>query len=133
MSQENVEQLHRLNDALDRRDVDGVIAVSDPDVEFTPLLIQLEGGSPYRGHDGVRSWFADLFGAFPDYRATVDDVKDLGTWTVASVRARVRIPGSDDFTEQRFWHATEWRRGKCIWWRNYLTEAEALEAAGLLE
>jgi hypothetical protein len=27
----------------------------------------------------------------------------------------------------------KWRDGKVIWWRNCLTEAEALEAAGLRE
>jgi ketosteroid isomerase-like protein len=26
-----------------------------------------------------------------------------------------------------------WRRGKCVWWRTFLTRAEALEAVGLSE
>ena len=45
-----------------------MIALADPDVECTPLLLKLEGGVPYRGHEGVRSWWRDLFGVFPDYR-----------------------------------------------------------------
>ena len=65
MSWENVELICRAYDAINRRDLDAMIALVDSDVECTPLLLKLEGGVPYRGHEGVRSWWRDLFGAFP--------------------------------------------------------------------
>jgi ketosteroid isomerase-like protein len=131
MSQENVELLNRAYDALNRRDIDAMLALSDPDLEFTPLLLELEGGGPYRGHDGVRRWWEDLLGVFPDYSIEMDEVRDLGNVTVARVRGRGHGVESDVFTEQTFWQVTEWRHMKAVWWHNFLSEAEALEAAGL--
>ncbi len=40
---------------------------------------------------------------------------------------------SNAFTEQAFWQVTEWHQKKAIWWHNFLSEAEAQEAAGLRE
>ena len=131
MSQENVDLVCRAYDAINRRDLDAMIALADPDVECTPLLLKLEGGVPYRGHEGVRSWWRDLFGVFPDYRIEVDEVRDLGNVTVVHARGRGHGMESDAFTEQTFWQVTEWDHGKAIWWGNFLNEAEALEAAGL--
>ena len=51
MSQENVELLHRAYDAFNRRDLDALLALCDPDVEFISYTMQVEGGDPYRGHD----------------------------------------------------------------------------------
>ncbi len=54
MSQENVELVYRTRDAFNRHDIDAFLALCDHDVEFTPRALELEGGGPYRGHDGVR-------------------------------------------------------------------------------
>jgi hypothetical protein len=35
--------------------------------------------------------------------------------------------------DQTTWLPIRVREGKCVWWGNYMTEAEALEAAGLSE
>jgi ketosteroid isomerase-like protein len=51
MSQENLELLHRAYDAFNRRDLDALLALCDPDVEFISYTMQVEGGDPYRGHD----------------------------------------------------------------------------------
>ena len=57
MSQENVELLYEANDAFNRRDLDAVLALADSEVEFFPRILELEGGGPYRGHDGIRRWW----------------------------------------------------------------------------
>ncbi len=59
----------------------------DDDVEAFPILAGLEGG--YRGHDGIRRWWAGLVGTFPDFRAEVVELHDLGDLTVAVLRLRV--------------------------------------------
>ena len=56
MSQENVELQHRVIDDFNRRDLDAYLALVDPDVKFTPYEVSVQGGDPYRGHDGVRKW-----------------------------------------------------------------------------
>ena len=70
MSQENVELLYRSYDALNRRDLDAYLALIDPEVEFTPRIMQMEGGS-YRGHKGIREWLRNLLAVFPDFSSEV--------------------------------------------------------------
>ena len=133
MSQENVELLHRAFEAVNGRDLDLFLALSDPDVEFSPLIVKLEGGDSYRGHDSVRRWWEDLFGVFPDYRIEADEVRDLGNVTVTCARAQAHGVESNVLAEQQLWAVTEWRSGKTVWWANFISEAAALEAAGLRE
>jgi ketosteroid isomerase-like protein len=83
MSEENVDQARRGYDALNRRDLDAFLALMDPEVEFTTRFAQMEGGSQYRGHDGVREWWEDLLAIFPDFRVEVLEVRDLGDLAVA--------------------------------------------------
>jgi hypothetical protein len=70
-------------------------------------------------------------GAFPDYKIEVDQVRDRGDFVFTALRAQGHGAGSQLPFEDTLWHATRWRRGKCVWWRVCSTWAEALEAAGL--
>ena len=133
MSEENVELQYRAADAFNRRDLDAILALADPDVEFTSRLVGVEGGGPYRGHDGLCSWWEDLLGVYPDFRGKIEDVRDFGDVTVARLRLRGHGTGSDAPIEQTSWFVIEWRDNKAIWWRVVLSESEALEAAGLRE
>jgi ketosteroid isomerase-like protein len=133
MSQENVVLFHQAHDAFNRRDIDAFLALTDPDVEFTPLLLKMEGGEAYRGHDGVRSWWQNLFGVYPDFSTEIEEIRDLGDVTVARLRVRGHGVESDAPMEQETWQVGEWRDNKVIRWDTFLSEAEALEAAGLSE
>ena len=131
MSQENVELVHQVFDAFNRRDLDAALALMDDDVEGFPRIAAIEGA--YHGHEGMRRWWRNLLDAFPDFTVEVDGVRELGDMTVAAVRLRGQGAGSDNPTEQAVWNVTRWRRGKSIWWRNFTTQEEALEAVGLSE
>jgi ketosteroid isomerase-like protein len=131
MSQENVELASQAFDAINRRDLDALLALIDDDVEIVTRIAAMEGG--LHGHDGMRRWWENMFTAFPDYYFEVVDVRDLGDVTLASLRALGHGAGSDVPFEDLLWHASQWRRGQCVWWRAFETEAEALEAAGLRE
>ncbi|MEK6250988.1 MAG: nuclear transport factor 2 family protein [Actinomycetota bacterium] len=133
MSQENVELVHRITAAINRHDIDAVLALTDPDVEFIPRLTEVDGGGSYRGHDGVRSWWENLFGVWPDFKSEVKEVRDLGDVTVAQVRMSGQGIASQVATDQTSWVVNEWRSSKAIWMRVFQSEAEALEAAGLRE
>ena len=52
---------------------------------------------------------------------------------LARVRLRGRGLGSEAATEQVVWYVVEASDGKAIWWGIFLSEPEALEAAGLRE
>jgi ketosteroid isomerase-like protein len=133
MSQENIEQLYRAQEALNQRDLDAFLALHDHDVEIVPRILKVEGGDSYRGHDGLRTWWETLHGVFPDFSAEIDEVRDLGDLTLARVRLRGQGVGSEAALEQTAWHVVEARDNKAIWWGIFLSEAEALEAAGLRE
>ena len=133
MSQKNVEQYHQVAAAFERRDLDAFLAFFDSDAEFTPRSAALHGGSPYRGHDGIRSWWEGMFSVFSDYGAEIDEVQDLGDVTLGRARIRGHGMGSGAPMEQKQWHVVEWRGGKVARWRTLRSKAEALEAAGISE
>ena len=64
MSQENVELVYRVLDAVNRRDLDDYLALLDDDVEYVPRGAAMEGS--YHGHDGIRRWWESVFGVWPD-------------------------------------------------------------------
>ena len=88
MSQQNVDLVLESYDAFNRRDLDAYLALIDPEVELTPRIMELEGGSYYRGHDGVREWWRTLFAVFPDFSSEIVEVRDLGDSLIIAVRVR---------------------------------------------
>ena len=133
MSQENVELLHGGFDAFRRRDLDAFITLCDPEVEFISYWLQVEGGGSYRGYDGVRDWWQRLLDVYPDFRAELEDVRDLGDRTISRVRFHGHGVASDVPMSQSLWHVAEFRDGQVLGWRFTASETEALEAAGLSE
>ena len=57
--------------------------------------MQVEGGEPYRGHDGVRSWWEGLFGVYPDFIAEIEDARDRGDLTNVRLRMHGHGAGSN--------------------------------------
>ena len=56
--------------AEDRRDIEGLLATltSDPEYELVPT------SQRWQGVDGVRTFYTDLFAAFPDNRFALTDI-----------------------------------------------------------
>jgi ketosteroid isomerase-like protein len=133
MSHANVELAHRASDAFNRRDLDAMLALCDPEVEFVSYLMQLEGGEPYRGHEGIRSWWESLLAVYPDFTTEVEDVRGLGDLTMARLRIRGRGVESDAPIDQTVSVVAHFRQGKAIWWFFASSQASALEAARLRE
>jgi len=133
MSQVNVELTYLASDAFNRRDLEAFLALADPETEAFTRIMELEGGGPYRGHQGVRNWWKDVLEIAPDLRHEIEEVRDIGDLTVARIRQHGRGVGSDAPMEQTQWIITKWRDKKAVWWRILVSEAEALEAARLKE
>jgi ketosteroid isomerase-like protein len=128
MSQENVELHRRAVDAFNRRDLDAFLLLADDEVAINPLTLELEGGS-YHGHDGIRSFWEAYLRVFPDFTAEVDELRDLGEVTVARVRLHGHGTGSDVPFEQPISQVARWRDRRCLCWRSFRSEADALDAA----
>ena len=87
-----------------------------------------QGG--YHGHDGVRRWWATLLGTFPDFHAEILEVHDLGDVTIATLRLRDHGAESDTPLDATAWQVTQFRHGRCIRWRVYMSKAEAPRSRG---
>jgi ketosteroid isomerase-like protein len=133
MSRENVELVYQGNEAFNRRDLDAFLSLCDPDLEFFSRFMELEGGRPYRGHDGIRDWWEKVHGVWSDLSLEIEEVRDLGEVTVTQAHLRGHGMESDAHWEQTQWHVLEWRGGKVLRWRIFMSEADALEAVGLEE
>ena len=130
MSRENVKVVEAAYAALDRRDLDAFLSVIHPDVEFRSLIAEAEGQT-YRGHDGVREWWAAVAESLGGLRYEQDNAEGFRDRGIV----RVRIVGTVEGVEvpQTMWQAWRVRDGLICWWDGFRTEGEALTAAGLSE
>jgi ketosteroid isomerase-like protein len=133
MSEENVELIQRAFDTFNRRDLGAFLALMDPNVEFTPYEVAVQGGDPYRGHYGIRRWWEETFEVLPDIRVEPGEIRDLGDVTLTHGRLRGEGASSGAAFDRVLWHVARWRDKKQVWWSAFDTEADALEAIGLSE
>jgi ketosteroid isomerase-like protein len=61
-------------DAFNRRDIEDLIALSDPAIEFHPTSLVGERRR-YDGHEGLRRWLTDLDASQIDYQVRVKEVR----------------------------------------------------------
>jgi SnoaL-like domain len=66
----------RFADAFNRRDADGMVALSDPEIRFYPTVL-VGAIREYRGHDGLRRWLADLDKIGARHLVRVREVRQL--------------------------------------------------------
>jgi ketosteroid isomerase-like protein len=136
MSEENVEIVRRVYDAVARRDTDAVLAFYDREVEwdFThgPVGAFL-GRRVYRGHADLRNWWREWYEAWEDYEPELEEVVDAGEHVISVVRARAR--GRTSGIEIHSHPAGVWtiREGKVVRVAWFGSRHEALKAAGLRE
>ena len=95
MSQENVELFHKGMEAFLRHDIEPLLETSHPEIEWYPFSAQVEGDVAYRGHEGVRRWWANLNATFEEFEASIDQVRDEGDVVMALGRLRARFRGGD--------------------------------------
>ena len=138
MSQENVERLHEIYelmntrfDALKGGDLDPLLAFFDPEVVIE--LVDAPDPGTYHGHDGVRSWFNDVFGPWAAYHVEAEDIKESGGWTVALLHVSLRGEASGVELELPIAIFHQFRGGKIVRDRIYLNRDEGLEAFALKE
>jgi ketosteroid isomerase-like protein len=135
MSQENVEAFKRAIKAYNRRDIDAFLEEIDPEIELQGALQALleNEATVYRGHEGVRQWIRDIDEALANISLELPEIRDLGDRIVAIGWLRARGKASGAETKSRFGCVVEWKNGKATRVVSFLSEAEALEAAGLRE
>jgi ketosteroid isomerase-like protein len=134
MSQENMELSMRVVDAWNQRDVEAVVALADPEDVWSGALERPTEGraSVYRGHAQIRDGYENFAEFAEEGRAAFLEVHDLGDQVLGLGRVWFRFASGVELDEEAAFLRT-WRNGKCIEAREWLSHAEAFEAAGLVE
>jgi ketosteroid isomerase-like protein len=135
MPRDNVELMRRGLDAYNRRDVEAMLELVDPDVEWYAALDVLLGGDEtvYRGHEGIRTLFATIDETFSELEAEATGFRDLDDRLVAIGRLRTRGRRSGAETRSDVGWLIEFGDQKIVRVRTFLDHAEALAAAGVSE
>jgi ketosteroid isomerase-like protein len=133
LSQENVQVVRRNYRAFTARQLDAALEGWDPEGEWVPAMAGAVEGKSYRGHAEIRRYFEDLFASFSDVRVEDLDFTDLGDRVLVLYRLVVRGRDSDVAIDQPGAALYEFGDGKIVTGRSFLSQAEALEAAGLSE
>jgi ketosteroid isomerase-like protein len=135
MPRDNFELMRRGLDAYNRRDVEAMLELVDPDVEWYAALDVLLGGDEtvYRGYDGIRALFATIDETFSELEAEVTEVRDLDDRLVAIGRLRTRGRRSGAETTSDVGWLIEFGDRRVRKVRTFLDSADALEAAGVSE
>jgi ketosteroid isomerase-like protein len=135
MPQVNVEVVRRILEA-NRSDgveaaIETAIALSDPSVEFTPVMAAVEPQT-YRGHDSVPRYFRDMAESWQAWHNEVEEVIQVGPGTVlATFRSHLVGRDSGVTVEARRTGVFELSDGKMLRGRIYPDREAALEALGL--
>jgi ketosteroid isomerase-like protein len=133
MSRENVEIVRLGYERFNDGDVDGFLQLCAPDFEFRDLPA-LPGSGVFIGHDGYRTWWAQLVDAFEDLRFEAEEFIDAGGDRVVVVNHAIgRGRGSGADVEMHFSNVWTLSDGKVVRLIVYNDHAEALDAAGLSE
>jgi ketosteroid isomerase-like protein len=113
--------------AFAARDIERVLELADPDVEFSAVTGEHAGRTdPYRGHEGLRQYFRDVAAHWEELRLTPREFRTSGDRILVtgkvSARSRSRtVTGSTGW----IWRV---RDGKVTYVRVYASAADALAA-----
>jgi ketosteroid isomerase-like protein len=101
MSQENVEIARRMIDAWNRRDLEAILGVCAPEVEFVNSPSAVEAGTR-RGLAEGAAVIRTQWEIMLDARQETDQIYDRGDEVIVLGRASRRMPGSEARIEDRF-------------------------------
>ena len=113
--------------AFAARDLEGVLALADPEIELTAVTGEHAGRTdPYRGHDGMRQYFRDVAEVWDDLRIVPGEFRQAGDTILVTGRVSARSParivaGSTGWV----WRV---RDGLVVYTRVYPSAAEAMAA-----
>ena len=135
MSQENMEIVRRLMDAWNCQDLEGILALIDPEAEYVNAFNAVEPGTR-RGHDEITAVLRTQWQSLPGALQEIDRFHDRGDEIITVGRVSRTMPGSDARMSNPLLISWKFRDGKLIRLEQLGAGPEfpdALEAAGLSE
>ncbi len=117
-------------EALSRNDLDRLMELLDPAVEFRNPDYAMESGIRH-GHDGFRKAMEATNEVLEDVRFDIEQVVEAGDLIVVAGRSHGRGRGGGVPVESQFGHVLELRADMVVAVSWFQSPAEAFAAAGL--
>jgi ketosteroid isomerase-like protein len=120
--------LRQIAAGISNRDLTVLQAVSDPELEYTSRLTEVEGKT-YYGPAGWSDYLAEVAAVWDGFRVSVEEFTHTESGTVvgtARITAVARESGVP--IDQVVYTAWFLRDGKAVWGHTYATREEALGA-----
>jgi ketosteroid isomerase-like protein len=134
MSQENVEIARELLDAWNAEELERWLACWDPTCVWVPgMRGRMEGHQTYRGHQGLRRYWAEDADVWGRFLVEVHELRTNGPEVLAITTGRARGKHSEVETTAALAFRFRVRSGKVLRGESYLDVQAALEAVGLSE
>ena len=131
MSEQNVETMRRLFEAVSAGEVSVWFQAADPDIRVYPRPEEPDAADEYRGLDGLMDYLTNWFGQWDDYVSEPLEIIDAGEHVLVVARERGRMARTGVEVVEDFCHSFVLRDGKVKEWHMYDSRAKALEAVGL--
>ena len=114
MSQENVEIVHRVIDAWNRQDIEGILALTDPEAEYVNAPTAVEPGTR-RGHEGLFAVVLNAVGELAWWASRKSiDLRIVARRSSASGVCLGLMPGSDARIDNPILLSWKFRDGRVI-------------------
>jgi uncharacterized protein len=132
MSEENVNIMRQGYDAFNRGDIDTVMRLMDPNIEWREPDVE---GLPDRGtHHGSEAVANEVFGAvaehWDEFQAVPEEFLDAGERVIVLGYFRVRGKATGRTVDAPYAHVWTLREGKVVQHRNYVDTATFLQSLG---
>jgi ketosteroid isomerase-like protein len=132
MSQENAQCSAHLWELFVAGDTPGVLAFLDPNLEVHDPP-SLPGAGVYYGHTGWQAQMDKFAEAFTNLTYEPLEHIDCGETVISVIRATGTATSSGISGETTYAQVEDWRDGKVVSLRYFISREEALEALGLSE
>jgi ketosteroid isomerase-like protein len=133
VAQTKTELVQQVFDAFNERNIEAGIAVLDPEIEFQAPTSELaNAGEPYRGHEGMRKYYADVARVWEELEVMPSEYREVGDQLIAFGRVYGRGEGGYVQDSPAQWVFT-FRGERVLSVRVFTNRSAALAAAGLEE
>jgi ketosteroid isomerase-like protein len=133
VSEQNVELQRRFVEAFNARDIEAMVGLCDPHIEFHSAFAAV-GGASYRGHAEMRRWHRDLEETWGrEIRLEPEAYFDLGDQILGFYSYHGRGHKSGAEVAMPAANITRWRDDRMIYTKVYMERDQALRDLGVSE